>query len=131
MINANELRIGNWIMIGHFDAPVKVIELHTKMLTCSLMSCWEYDSGLVTPIPLTSSILEKCGFGTDDNGAELDHPDYHKWYQKDFPVVGMIFQSEDGTYLFDENTDTLRIKHLHQLQNLYYALTGTELNYTP
>ena len=23
------------------------------------------------------------------------------------------------------------IKHLHELQNLYFSLTGTELNYTP
>ena len=54
--------------------------------------------------------------------------DYHEWYQKEFPVIGMLVQNDTKEYLFDENTDTLRIRYLHELQNLLSVL-GKELEY--
>lgn len=79
------------------------------------------------PIPLTEEWLLKFGFIKDDSGVEMDDPDYCEWYERDFPVIGTLCQSSDKEYLFDMETDTLRIKYVHQLQNLYFALTGEEL----
>ncbi len=81
----------------------------------------------IKPIPLTEEILLKCGFEKDDTGVDMFDPDYAEWYQMEFPVIGILCQSSDKKYLFDENTDTLRIQYLHQLQNLVFDLTGEEL----
>ena len=75
----------------------------------------------------TNTILIKFGFEKDDSGVEMNDPDYCDWYQKEFPIIGELCQSSDKSYLFDTETDTLRIKYVHQLQNLYFALCGEEL----
>jgi len=98
-----------------------IIELFdgAGLLTCDIME--------LKPIILTEEILLKCGFEKDDTGVGIFEQDYHEWYQKELLVIGMLCQSSDKLYLFDENTDTLRVMYLHQLQNLYYCLCGEEL----
>jgi hypothetical protein len=59
----------------------------------------------------------------------MDDPDYCEWYERKFPTIGTLCQSSSKKYLFDVETDTLRIKYVHQLQNLYFVLTGEELVY--
>jgi hypothetical protein len=65
------------------------------------------------PIPLTEEWLLKFGFkksswGWIKNGVNI---------QKGF------------TLAFSSNKNSIEIKHLHQLQNLYFALTGQELEF--
>lgn len=80
----------------------------------------------LSPIPLTPEILEKCGFkknGTFDkqfnngNQIEIDLSDEYKgevWLGgSDSCTNGMGFVAN--------------CQYLHQLQNLYFALTGEEL----
>lgn len=119
-VKASELRIGNFI-----EAQGKIIlveSIHEKGL--NVYSTVEYGHTSViepdislseaNPIPLTPEILEKCGFGQSESihfHGQL-RGENHKGvavvvrYIKDF----MIFP-----------------QYLHQLQNLYFALTGTEL----
>ena len=101
MIKANELRIGNKLQDsnGHY---------------------YEVDHGLISQIcvvsgddfygiPLTPEILEKAGFVKSDG-------EFGWWLSKKV-ISGFYY----------DNTFITRIKSLHQLQNLYFALTGEEL----
>lgn len=119
-IKANELRIGNYF---YWEAEGKkyIMQVDTEDFS-GVENFKNYQ-----PIPLDESILLSCGFEKDDTGVDMFDQDYHEWYQKEYPIIGVLCQSSDKSYLFDENTDMLRIKYLHQLQNLYFALTQTEL----
>lgn len=137
-MEAAELRIGNYID-GHYDydkgeplwMQCKVLALDSVGLTEH--EIWVEGEGFnetyydFRGIPLTEKWLIKFGFEKDDSGVEMNDPDYCDWYQKEFPIIGELCQSSDKSYLFDTETDTLRIKYVHQLQNLYFALCGEEL----
>ena len=77
----------------------------------------------VKPIPLTEEWLERCGF----------------YGRNDFKWIGKVgIQSVDGKYYFafkDMGNVMFRsiveCKYVHALQNLYFALTGQELEFTP
>jgi hypothetical protein len=124
MIQANELRIGNWVMHPNGDVKISAEDIGSKY---SLDAC--------NPIPLTPEIFEKAGF-------EKETPDdkYGVVYKKDkFNFIirrvnfGMIGKDDFGWSfeLSDETnwaTIVSKLQSLHQLQNLYFALTNTELN---
>lgn len=122
-LTAEELRIGNLVYNSHGG-------IHA--IGCNCFHRFRYPSmdgnpSGFKPIPLTEEILLKCGFEKDDTGLDMFDQDYHEWCQKEFPIIGVLCQNETKEYLFDENTDTLRIRYLHQLQNLFYSLVGEEL----
>jgi hypothetical protein len=122
MIQANELRIGNWIRIRESDTKVQV---EAYMLAISELSNCQ-------PIPLTPEILEKCGFEKQESA------DQYGWYLGAgrrclcwcySDIVSLEFkkcQSDYSDTLFD-----FSCKYLHQLQNLYFALTSEELTFKP
>lgn len=126
MINANELRIGNWVteLIKNRIVSIDGIEpSHEFVWVNYLNGLGQYKVGIdnIEPIPLTPEILEKCGF--DKNCIlKLSQRLNIEWsYGKEFWLT-----KEDEIIYYFEN-----IQHLHQLQNLYWYLTNTELNYTP
>jgi len=131
-MKANVLRIGNHIEYYMEDSQderqkwweLDVVDAETILHFQSYPDDTDY-----RPIPLTEEWLIKFGFEKDDTGVDMFDQDYHEWYQKEFPIIGVLCQSSDKEYLFDENTDKLRIKYVHQLQNLYFALTSEELIY--
>lgn len=104
MIQANELRIGNWILLN--NEPIEVYG--TLLDYCSKQT----DIRELYPIPLTPEILEKC----------------------DFSDTNFFFSIHDGGVSVEDkpgdNAFFLPVKYLHQLQNLYYALTFKELEIT-
>ena len=75
----------------------------------------------IEPIPLTEEWLLKFGF--ENQQIELDYPD----------KLLIISATVGGKYYFylddaDGSTFGLNyIQYVHQLQNLYFILTGTEL----
>lgn len=114
MINANELRIGNWVYF-HKSQVVQIEEINSAtigLLDRSRIFPHEVFNG----IPLTPEILESCGF------EFIDHSNlYH--------ILGMDIKIENhGIYFEYGSVMATKLKHLHQLQNLYFALTGQELN---
>lgn len=109
MIKIEDLRIGNWVL--EYGEPVLVEKL-------------EYDGQInnnfdFEPIPLTEEILLKCGFEDLGDLLLIKIQGGGISYEYGCIYLGM------GTYYQESNQ--LEIKHLHQLQNLYYALTREEL----
>lgn len=103
MIKGVELRMGNWVYHGDDPKPVQYVPV--------------YDFEDLNPIPLDEEWLKK--FGYDLSGAYI-HKDYNKLRK------GGI----DGFYHWvdDESVYVGRpLKYVHQLQNLYYELTGDQL----
>lgn len=117
MIAANELRIGNWVnyldINGLNPAQIEIDDF------INLKEDGEKNFPF-SPIPLTPEILEKCGaiVYEFDNGLG-----------NQYRIKDRLFVIRDGD-IVDYGSSVI-IKHLHQLQNLYWCLTGTELNYTP
>lgn len=112
MIKANELRIGNIIMAG---GKVTVCEVE------DIAKC-KRSPALRHGIPLTPEILEKAGFG--HNGNLHVYKDFEAGYNNDDFMYGQHSVRIKKSLI-------VKIKHLHQLQNLYFALTGEELNINP
>lgn len=122
MINANELRIGNWISVngshGTVNAPYLVEIVRKNNLWIKLSD----------GIPLTTEILEKCGLVNSHALKERFNDGF--WTKQGFATeIGYI--TTDDYYEFEINGIVRPLKYLHQLQNLYFALTGNELEYKP
>lgn len=106
MIQANELRIGNWY--DHNGS-------YRQVTPNTIEEVWEGERIYVNPIPLTPEILEKCGFEKYDRFLYRLKNGWH-WI------------SVDTNSLYIHGKQVVLIDYLHQLQNLYFALTGKELN---
>lgn len=121
MIDKRELRIGNWVKFGTYDIQVQslgTVKMRFEVVDPNVMNTLPYSE--LDPIPLTPEILEEY-FG------EKDHIDigYYQYicFDKDAVIYLLLEQGEGAC----EVLKLTHIKHLHQLQNLYYALTQTEL----
>jgi hypothetical protein len=128
MVPAQELRKGNCLMFDNTVCYVSQIlhdkvELVTNEATNNTYSECEYSR--VNPIPLTVDVLEKCDF--------IKQERFH---------YSNVFYSREGNFIINQLRDSLEISYgldgnlaivskrdlsLHQLQNLYFALTTTEL----
>jgi hypothetical protein len=121
-MKANELRIGSWV-----KHPAAVWSHRTEVQGYGYVEFqWEeHDwAGIaectinledVKPIPLTEEWLFKFGFEYSDlNG------DSGLWKIPPFQIYGKYNQ-----FIYDYRLD---VNYVHQLQNLYFALTGQELN---
>ena len=106
-MKATDLRIGN---IVNLDGYYNTI----KGGICLMPSEVER----YKPIELTEEILLKCGF---EKHFELDNV---------LCLLGFSIEDRSGKFnLFYNGACVVpSIKYLHQLQNLYFALTGEELN---
>ena len=118
-MKANELRIGNYIQFRHTETPVK-ITLGDFVREYKNEHLEDYE-----PIPLTEDWLERFGF-------EQHHDDCSNgvMYIKDIfseqPKTWGAYPNEVGSGIVIK--DSVKLEHVHQLQNLYFALTGEELN---
>ncbi|HUM52280.1 MAG TPA: hypothetical protein PK431_10710 [Chitinophagales bacterium] len=127
MIDKNEkLFAGNYLMY-HSDTDM-ICKLDATDVFNIATGYMENDK-IHSPIPLTPELLIDCGFQKQNN-AEW----FFEYSNDDFIVVKQLLKIE--VYLcFDRDiyieVEQEQIHYLHQLQNLYYALTGTELIYTP
>lgn len=127
MIQAGELRIGN---LAERDGNLlKVIRISKDgIVNYDLIKKSQgihVNSGNVVAIKLTEEWLIKLGFNKLNNSNE--------WYvikQNDFELSIHLSGNEicfgSGNVFFKGN-----FKHIHTIQNLYFALTGKELSYDP
>ena len=124
MIKAEELRIGN--IHKHDGLPILNVDGFGKSEyeTITAYGIFQVAEGNMTfePIPLTEKWLEKFGL-------KLSH--WMDEYEYDF-CMGELFKGDKDIWKFEVNGnfDTIgiaEIKYVHQLQNLYFALTNSEL----
>lgn len=113
MIKANELRVGNTIESSIGD------EWHEYSVTADTIQNFSYDPFDVAnkfnrPVPLTPEIWRRCGFEFNQKHCF--------WSIGNFRIV----QWCDNIYKLSDDLE-VRLDYLHQLQNLYFSLTGEEL----
>ena len=77
---------------------------------------WQ-DGPEINPIPLTKELLLKCGFEEEFGGIIY----YNRNQGIEFNFSNGWCTASRGEY------DIVDVQYLHQLQNLYFALTGEEL----
>lgn len=114
---AKELRIGNYVFEYEDDELTNI-------------DCWEFERARLEntpnemnwlyPIPLTEEWLLKFGLKLND----CDNYETEYTYRLNMPFI--VLDREDGYYYID--APNMRLEYVHQLQNLYFALTGEELN---
>lgn len=132
MIPTNELRIGNWVF-DEDNAYAKIEAVRSNRFVnwngvddestnISLPSDNAMYGGNINPVPLTPEILEKCGF-VKINGNAWEYNGSALCCYWD----GVEFCFKCG---IDANLCFAATQYVHQLQNLIFFCTGTELNIT-
>lgn len=120
MINAKELRIGN--LIGFGEKYFQVHEIQEKCFYVLGEKGVELKNTVaeLRPIPLTEKWLVKFGFEKTNESEEVE------WYRlNNFEIA--IHEEDNQVYFVFQHMVLRFIKSVHQLQNLYFSLTGSEL----
>ena len=136
-MNANELRVGNLANTSEMSGYNYQICRQGIIRTINNDSCnitpIKYSSPVVTvkfkniePIPLTEEWLLKFGFERFENEY------YHSYKEVEicvqfYPFSVGLCRRNDWAFLDRYE----HIQYVHQLQNLYFALTGNELELKP
>lgn len=112
MIQSNELRIGNYVNTVSLQ-NIEVTSIFTAGIHCENFNGYDYK--LIKPIKINESWLLKFGFVRQPWGL----------------VCGELLFKDDleCNYLILEvgNGFKVKVKYIHELQNLYLMLTGIEL----
>lgn len=114
MIQANELRIGN--LLSYRNNVVKINLSDIDYVYTDNTGSQKY----FKTIPITEEWLLKFGF---DKSNRIDFGELKPCYAN-FSFALMI---RHNSYFIDWIGGNTEIKYVHQLQNLYFALTGEEL----
>lgn len=138
MIDARELRIGNWVKFDNLFGKERYISVTPRFFpTLAAGGSFEEQASDTVlneywhPIPLTAEILEKCGFYQNDELTwfpywQIKHTRINELVEYTFRISTI----GDNEWRWIEGNVNVPIYYVHQLQNLYYALTGTELEIT-
>ena len=119
-MTASELRIGNWVIFNnHLIKEQQVTFLKSNA-----------DLSEISPIPITEEWLIKLGF-THDQVFDK----YFIYLPLDkYLLEKLSFRTNEGFICLDGikyRTLLKTVTHVHQLQNLYFALSGQELTIQP
>lgn len=106
-MKANELRIGN--LLQGYSGQLFEITIDDLMII-------ENGDSKAKPIPLTEEWLLKFGF--------VKHSSNPFWFKKDDLCVSLVGKVELISWDMQIFRIDAEIKSAHQLQNLYFALTG-------
>lgn len=148
MINASELRIGNFVtadlaadkggktihkVLNVGGELVNDMPYHGEKCGVQVMEgpkagdyCPLLSTEVIDPIPLTPEILENIGFENFPSGS-LDRWKLVRFYLESSMHSKEVFQFRWENMDNTGSAPTTKIKYLHQLQNLYFALCGEEL----
>jgi len=121
----NELRIGNWVLVNNKPSSIDSIhESHGVNLSIFLGgygdggSLYSDQFDEIKPIRLTTEILEKARFRQAITNDRI-------WLLRIGDTNLMLHI--DGSAWSYSGPILIKIEYVHQLQNLYFALTGEEL----
>jgi len=150
MIQANELRIGNFVMTNNskyrtddvgkvacivsIDSERSFEEIKGTASVYLIDDKWKDTYGqwltFYEPIPITEEWLLKFGFKKRESGVCDSfyigfNPVTHDWLFDLVWLKKMMDYSYEGNPFYKNGHH--EVKYIHQLQNLYFALTQTEL----
>lgn len=117
-MKTNHLRLGNAVLID--GVKTLITDIHPlRVNTCVLITH-------VSGIPITPELLQGFGFSKYGNPFRNRHAIHQGDTEKTTQIVDL-----------NENTPSFQladcvwhdIEYIHQLQNIYFALTGEELKY--
>lgn len=134
-MEALELRIGNLIELKHTNNPLKIAEILKDSVSIAPQreSPWQQiPFEYVVPIPLTEEWLMKFSFNKQyfPNPFEDEEPKLNKDGTRYYHWVHGLFNMEiqsNGEIWFEVYNHYIHVKYVHQLQNLYFALSEQEL----
>ena len=129
-MKANELRLNNYVKAFKTYWQID----NTDFSNLEKIETYEF-------IPLTEEILFKCGFEKVKNKDKEDLREYigHTAQKARYAIFGtdifitkvdkrsLLWRSIECDFMVLFYHKSIPIKYLHQLQNLYFALTGQEL----
>lgn len=112
-----ELRIGNYYKSVKFGCTVKcdLSDLYDLCANADGATDHPPIDEMFKPIPLDTDWLEKFGFNYNDLNGDSGH-----WQKPHFEIL----EGEEDGFSYDYK---LIVKYVHQLQSLYFDLTGEEL----
>ena len=118
-MKANELRLGNYVIEDKKISRITGIDDETRISTDLGFFPYTFIEE-INPVPLTEEWLEKFGF--EKIGTNYQY----KWFllhgnNKTGTVDFLLNEPYSGKY------NATVLKHVHQLQNLFWCLTGQEL----
>ena len=133
MIPLNELRIGSIIKYLRADLIVKIKIVDNKLLSILTNQENQIDRSCHYPIGLTKEWFKKLGFIEYENEYcttyEIEIEDGYKLesVKSLHPYTSFLLRevnnvTGDQLFFFPHN-----IEYVHQLQNLYFSLSGKEL----
>ena len=109
MIDPQSLMIGNWVLYKGANTQWDISDYY-EIDNSSIMD-------VIEPIPLTEQWLIDLGFEKEYNNPLYD------WGSD---ILHLCYDPDENNYYIPEMSDTI-IDKVHQLQNLYFALTGKQL----
>jgi hypothetical protein len=115
MIQSSELRMNNYVYSSDF-----VIKSYSPQGLFNLMKNIDDGYNNIKPIPLTEQWLIDFGFKNVSLG---------EWEKGDIILDNEYTDKGIWNIVEDSQCLNINVKHVHQLQNLYFALTNKELNY--
>jgi hypothetical protein len=122
-MKAQEVRLGNYVMDydeSHKIFKVKSIKKEKRVNMFFINGRWDND---VLPIPLTEEWLLKLGFEKNPSDMPLYYLGPLFINMGNHGIVHVLINKGNYFTPFQDCT-----KYVHQLQNLYFALTGEKLN---
>lgn len=117
MIDARELRIGNIVYFNNYK-QLDINQIKTLTFIDFEQICYDKHANRFSPIQITTEILEKW-FGFEKIDFDYFELKAEKNYYCHIDELGFGFALEHETFYICE--------YVHELQNLYFALTGEEL----
>ena len=134
MIQANELRIGNW-----YDDN----GIYKQATPSTILEVWESDRAWCKPILLSHYIMKKCkGFYQLPNFTIQNSWMYNLGRDR-FLSIACVGTPNEIVFLTEEQAPEVKSlivlknydydgkTYLHQIQNIIFDLSGQELKYTP
>lgn len=124
-MKANELRIGSYIWLKCHHLPVKVEGIFKETNGSIWVETDLHEGEKIEdfePIPITEERLERFRFKEWDKGSKKFHNGTFEYF---------VYCDKVGKFHFYSHNEVsghsfyiTEIEYIHQLQNLYFALTG-------
>jgi hypothetical protein len=112
MINAIDLRIGNWVN-REGKGFIKIMD--GRDLEVAALA-------LAEPIPITASLLEGLGFAQRDTTEIFEFKGSNFYYHLGVRRVALCHPGNELWHWLGSHID-----YVHQIQNLYYCIIGQDL----